>query len=151
MIDAAAKDLIARFPLGFVATVQPDGTPAVSPKGTFLVVDDTTLAFAHIRSPGTLRGLGHCAETEVNFIDVFRRKGLRVAGTAHVHERGGDGFGALLPRFEAVWPDLVPRMKALVQIDVRRVGTYTTPPYDDGATEDEMIAAYKAKFAEMFP
>ena len=53
-IDDFAKTLIARFPLGFVATVTPEGRPHLSPKGTFLVLDDSTVAFAEIRSPDTL-------------------------------------------------------------------------------------------------
>ena len=31
--------------LGFVATVSDDGQPNVSPKGTFVVIDNQTLAF----------------------------------------------------------------------------------------------------------
>lgn len=40
--------------LGFVATVCPDGTPNLSPKGTTTVWDDDHLIFANIRSPGTI-------------------------------------------------------------------------------------------------
>lgn len=151
MISAEIRALIEQFPLGFVATCQPGGTPAVSPKGTFLVLDDRRIAFAHIRSPGTLRGIAHQPAVEVNFIDVFRRKGARLAGKAEVVARGDAGFGTLEPRFAATWPDLAPRIKALVVIGVERASVMRTPPYDDGATEAEMIALYKARFAEMFP
>jgi hypothetical protein len=36
--------------LGFVATIAADGTPCVSPKATFFVVDDCTIAYGDIRS-----------------------------------------------------------------------------------------------------
>ena len=49
MIPVAAKELIETFPLGFVATVTEDGMPSLSPKGTFLILDDKTIAFAEIR------------------------------------------------------------------------------------------------------
>ncbi len=39
----------------------------------------------------------------------------------------------------------------IVRISAGEVRPLTTPPYDDGATEEEMIALYKAKFAEMYP
>ena len=39
---------------GAVATVNADGTPAVSPKATFVVVDDQRVAFGNIRSPATV-------------------------------------------------------------------------------------------------
>ena len=82
MIPASVKTLIGNFPLGFVATVTAGGRPAVSPKGTFLVLDDTTIAFGEIRSPGTITNLGHQPELEVNFVDVFTRKGARIRGQA---------------------------------------------------------------------
>jgi hypothetical protein len=40
--------------LGFVATVCPDGTPTLSPKGTIAVWDDNRLVFCDLRSPGAI-------------------------------------------------------------------------------------------------
>lgn len=149
MIDAGIQALIAAYPLGFTATVTPEGAPAVSPKGTYLVLDARRIAFAHIRSPGTLRNLAANPACEVNFIDVLRRTGARLRGTAQIVARGTETFAALHPRWHAVWPDLSHRIGAVVVIDVTHVSAYRTPPYDDGVTEEEMIATYKAKFAEM--
>ncbi|MEM1374250.1 MAG: pyridoxamine 5'-phosphate oxidase family protein [Pseudomonadota bacterium] len=150
MIDADVKALVAAFPLGFTATVTPEGMPAVAPKGTFLVLDDATLGFAEIRSPGTMRNLRANPACEVNFIDILKRVGARVAGNARIIASGDAAFSELLPRWSAIWPDLAHRMRAFVLIDVAAVSTYRTPPYDDGATEDDMVATYKAKFAEMY-
>ncbi|MEO1796093.1 MAG: pyridoxamine 5'-phosphate oxidase family protein [Pseudomonadota bacterium] len=149
MINADIQGLIADYPLGFTATVTPEGVPAVAPKGTFLVLDDATIGFADIRSPGTLKNLAANPACEVNFIDVLKRKGARVAGTARVIPKGAADFEALLPRWHAVWPDLSHRMRAFVLIDVTSASQYRTPPYDDGATEEDMMATYKAKFAGM--
>lgn len=150
-LSAPAQDLIAQFSLGFVATVRADGTPAVSPKGTFLVLDDHTIAFGEIRSPGTMQNLAHQSEVEVNFIDVFKRKGLRVRGRAEVIARADERFDDLIPRWHDVWGDLADRVNAIVVIPVVEAKPVTTPPYDDGATEEEMIALYQAKFAEIYP
>ena len=57
MLTADQTKLIEEYPLGMVATVRADGGPAVSPKGTFVVLDETRIAFAHIRSPATLVNL----------------------------------------------------------------------------------------------
>ena len=86
-LDAAAQTCIARFPLGFVATVTPDGRPSVSPKGTFLVLDEKTIAFGDIRSPQTLANLAAKPELEVSFVDPFLRKGVRIRGQAQVIAR----------------------------------------------------------------
>ena len=51
------KQLVREQSLGFVATVCPDGTPNLSPKGTTTVWDDDHLVFADIASPGTIENL----------------------------------------------------------------------------------------------
>ena len=151
IIPRAARDIIETFPLGFVATVTPEGMPSLSPKGTFLTLDDEIIAFAEIRSPNTMANLAHSAFIEVNFIDIWKRKGVRVFGGATVIERTADAFDELLPHWEAPFPTLAARINAIVTVKVERIKLMTTPPYDDGVTEDEMIAMYKTKFAEIYP
>jgi uncharacterized protein len=151
MLDQPMQNLIATFPLGFVASVTPDGAPAVSPKGTFVVLDPSTIAFADIRSPGTRRNLTADPRVEVNFIDPFARKAVRVTGQAVIHPKGSDRFAALLPRWSDLFGDLARRINALVEIRVTKATLISTPPYDDGATEDAMIAHYKTRFAKVYP
>ena len=91
MLTPDMKRVIEEQRLGFVATAAPDGTPNVSPKGPFAVLGDRTIAFGEIRSPGTIRNLRANPRIEVNFVDVFVRKGYRFAGTATVLERGEPG------------------------------------------------------------
>lgn len=147
----SAKDTIAKFPLGFVATITPSGRPAVSPKGTFLVLDDRTIAFGEIRSPGTVTNLGHNPECEVNFVDPFTRKGCRIRGKSDLIRRGTEPFDMLIGRWAEVWGDLADRINRIVIIDVDTCLPLTTPPYDDGATEAEMIALYKSRYADIYP
>src|SRR6476661_4884177 len=99
MLTPDMKRIIQEQRLGFVATADPDGTPNVSPKGTFIVLDDKTIAFGEIRSPGTIRNLCANQRIEVNFVDPFVRKGYRFAGTATVVERQNGAFEALLGHF----------------------------------------------------
>ena len=99
MLTPDMKRIIEEQRLGFVATADLDGAPNVSPKGTFIVVDDETIAFGEIRSPGTIRNLRANPRIEVNFVDPFVRKGYRFAGTANVVERGDGTFAALLGQF----------------------------------------------------
>ena len=149
MLNDFAKTLIGRFPLGVVATVTPDGRPHLSPKGTFLVLDDATIGFGEIRSPDTMVNLAHQPVAEVNFVDQWLRKGVRVRGSVRVVETGEE-FDALLPKWRDVWGDLADRINALVLISADEVREITTPPYDDGVTEEEMIALYKEKFAAIY-
>jgi len=148
MLTPDMKRVIEEQRLGFVATSAPDGTPNVSPKGTFAVLDDRTIAFGEIRSPGTIRNLKANPRIEVNFVDVFVRKGYRFAGTATVLERGEAGFDMLLPNLRSA---LVHRIRAIVTIAVTKASPLTSPAYDDGKTELEIRRAWTAHFRMLQP
>lgn len=151
MLTAPMKDLIATFPLGFVASVTSEGAPAVSPKGTFLILDDQTIAYGDIRSPGTRRNLVANPAVEVNFVDPFTRQAVRVGGSAVLHAKGTDWFIQMHPKWLAVFGDLAHRISSIVEIKVATASQIWTPPYDDGVTQEDMIAIYKAKFGAIYP
>ena len=62
---------------GMVATINDNGTPSVSPKATFVILGDNTIAFGNLRSPGTIKNIAERSSTEVCFIDVLARKAVR--------------------------------------------------------------------------
>jgi uncharacterized protein len=148
MLTPDMKRIIQEQRLGFVATADRDGVPNVSPKGTFVVLDDETIAFGEIRSPGTIGNLRINPRIEVNFVDPFVRKGYRFAGTAIVVERGDGTFDTLLGRFRSA---LAPRMRAIVTITVTKALPLTSPVYDDGATEPELRRAWTTRFRKLQP
>src|SRR5579875_2487826 len=74
--------------LGFVASVCPDSTPNLSPKGTVAVWDDEHLVFADIASPGTIANIQHNPVVEVNVVDALVRKGYRFNGRATILSEG---------------------------------------------------------------
>src|SRR5918999_687712 len=82
------KRVVTEQRLGFMATVCPDGTPNLSPKGITAVWDDDHLIFADLRSPGTVRNLKSNPTIEINVVDPLVRKGYRFKGTATVHTEG---------------------------------------------------------------
>ena len=148
MLTPHMKRIIEEQRLGFVATSAPDGMPNVSPKGTFVVLDDQTIAFGEIRSPGTIQNLRANPRIEVNFVDVFTRSGYRFAGLATVVDRGDPEFDSLLPRLRS---RLSPRIRAIVTIQVARALPLTSPAYDDGRTETELRRAWTAHFRALQP
>src|SRR5438552_185980 len=82
------KRVVTEQRLGFVATVCPDGTPNLSPKGTTAVWDDDHIVFADIRSPATVSNLRRNPSTEINLVDPMVRKGYRFKGVASVLTEG---------------------------------------------------------------
>ena len=128
--------------LGFVATVCPDGTPNLSPKGTTVAWDDDHIVLAHIRSPGTVANLAANPSIEINTVDPLTRKGFRFKGTATVHT-DDEVFERGIRFYEARGTARArERIAAIVVVTVQRALPVTSPAYDLGATEDELRALW---------
>src|ERR1700761_1863760 len=80
-ITSDMKAIIKRAILSFVATVNEDGTPNLSPKASLTVTNDV-LYFADIASPRTILNLKRNPAVEINVVDIFQRRGYRFKGGA---------------------------------------------------------------------
>lgn len=149
MITESARNLIETWRLGFVATSDAEGQVNLSPKGTFIVVDHQTVAFAEMRSPNTVRNIRVRPEVEINFVDILSRKGIRLRGTARLESKGSVTFERLLPDFSALWPDLTGMFNAVVLIEVTACKPLLSPIYEQGASEAELRALWKQKIQDM--
>lgn len=121
--------------LGYAATVCPDGTPNLSPKGTTAVWDDGRLIFADIRSPSTVENLRRNPAIEVNVVDPVSRKGYRFKGTAAVLT-DGDQFDEAIEFYRG--RGVANRIRAVVLVEVERALPLTSLAYDLGASEEEV-------------
>lgn len=133
-ISSAIADFVHEQRLGFHATVSPDGTPNLSPKGTTAVLDDRHLIFADIRSPRTLANLAANASIEVNVVDPITRRGYRFKGVGRAHtddETLERAFAAFEAADYAVTRE---RTRAVVVIRVETLAPLTSPAYDDGSS-----------------
>lgn len=124
--------------LGFIATVSPDGTANLSPKGTTAVWDTDHLVFCDLRSPVTVRNLRSNASVEVNVVDQLIRKGYRFKGTGTVHT-DDDVFERGVQFYEARGVVRArERIRGIVIITVERALPLVSPAYDVGASEEEL-------------
>jgi predicted pyridoxine 5'-phosphate oxidase superfamily flavin-nucleotide-binding protein len=140
VLNSEMKRLVERQKLGFVATVCPDGTPNLSPKGTTAVWDDDHLVFADIHSPGSVSNLRHNPAVEINVVDHVLRKGYRFKGIARVL-----GDGALFDEIIAFFRKrgVSSPIKHIVVIQVERALPLVSPAYDSGATGDEIRGRWR--------
>lgn len=140
VISTEMKRVVEEQRLGFVATVCPDGTPNLSPKGTTAVWDDDHLVFANIRSPGTLANLRRNAAVEVNVVCPVARKGYRFKGVASVLESGSvhDEIVAFYRKRGVTSP-----IREVVMIRVQRAQPIDSPAYDLGLSETEVRAKWE--------
>jgi predicted pyridoxine 5'-phosphate oxidase superfamily flavin-nucleotide-binding protein len=133
------KRLVSEQRLGFVATVCPDGTPNLSPKGTTAVWDDDHIVFADIRSPATVSNLRRNASAEINVVDPIVRKGYRFKGVASVVTEGAL-FERILDfyRTERNIDEGRTRIRSFVLVKINEAMPLISPAYDQGLTEEQV-------------
>jgi uncharacterized protein len=138
VLDEDMRRVVSRQRLGYVATVCPDGTPNLSPKGTLTVWDDDHLVFAHLHSHRTVANIdaGNTI-VEINVVDPILRKGYRFRGTATVH-RDGPTHTAGVRFFHERSGLTAERIRAVVLVRVEHAAQVLSPAYDDGSTEHEI-------------
>ena len=138
--DDELKKLVNFQKLGYVATVSSDGTPNLSPKGTIVILDDSRLVFANIRSPKTIENLTNNPSIEINVIDPFSRMGYRFKGLANILSDGED-FENILDYFKQ--KGIKSTISHIVVIDVTSFSEITSPSYDLGLKKDDLIKKWK--------
>jgi len=146
ILTSEIKDFVKGNKLGFVATVCPDGTPNLSPKGTTTVWDDDHLVFADIHSPGTVSNLLNNPSIEINMVDIFTRKGFRFKGTAEVLS-SGQRFTNILKIYEEAASTYT--INNIVLIKVERVLPLWSPAYDNGLSEEDVVKRWKEYWGKM--
>ena len=138
-VDADMRRVVAEQSLSFVATVNADGTPNLSPKGSIRVWDDEHLLFADVRSPVTVRNLERNPAPEINVVDPITRKGYRFRGRAEIL-RAGDEFERAFAFLRATGS--TSPIVSIVVIRVERAAAVISPSYDSGASESEVAATW---------
>jgi predicted pyridoxine 5'-phosphate oxidase superfamily flavin-nucleotide-binding protein len=138
VLDEEMQRVVTEQRLGYVASVCPDGTPNLSPKGTTAVWDATHLVFAHLHSDRTVANIeAGNSVVEVNVVDPIVRKGYRFKGSASVYQDGPEYESGCRFYYERSGLDRS-RIKAIVLIDVEQAAPLISPGYDDGSTEEDI-------------
>jgi uncharacterized protein len=143
------KRVVREQSLAFVATVCPDGSPNVSPKGTITVWDDDHLIFADIASPNTMANLAHNAAIEINVVDPLVRKGYRFKGHASVINDGPE-LDAALEFFVRERGTDTSRIRAVAIVEVEQAAALISPSYMGGATEQDVVDRFTRRFEEIY-
>ena len=130
--------------LGYVATVTNDGTPNLSPKGTIVVMNESTLVFADIRSPQTIQNLQNNSSVEINVVDPFQRLGYRFKGECKIINEGPE-FDKILDYYANV--GIKSKINSVVIVDVESMSEVTSPSYDLGVTKDELVSKWKKYYS----
>jgi hypothetical protein len=146
ILSTDMRDTIQRAMLSFVATVNADGTPNISPKASLTARGDA-LFFADIASPRTIENLRRNPAISINVVDIFTRRGYRFNGT-----------GRILPTTDPDWKEVAAwvwrtngpdyPVSNVVRIEVREALPLLSPAYRFGrtASEEALRQTYLLKY-----
>ena len=140
LISSEIRNFVNYQKLGYVATVSADNTPNLSPKGTIIAIDESHLAFADIRSPQTIENLRQNSSIEINVVDPIHRKGFRFKGNGNITDKGKQ-FEDILEQYKK--NGIKSKINAIVIVTVDTLHEVTSPSYDLGITEDELVLKWK--------
>jgi len=100
-----------------VATASKDGRPNIGPKGSVMVVDDSTLAFGEIAGKQTYSNLKENPQIAIAIVNHQQLSGYRFAGTAQLEDSG-----PLYDQVAAVFASLkLPRPIVVARINVEEI------------------------------
>lgn len=139
------KNLLSKQKLGFVATVSPDNTPNLSPKGT-IIVWNNDLIFADIKSPNTIANLKKNPSIEINVVDPLIRRGYRFKGEGKIISEG-DEFQKIITHYKN--EGIKSEIKSIVLVKVGTVNEVTSPLYDLGYSEEEIKTKWKKHYLSL--
>jgi len=145
IIESKIKDFVNFQKLGFVATVNSDNSPNLSPKGTVRVWDDENLVFADINSPRTIENIINNNSIEINVVDPIKRKGFRFKGNAKIIS-SGNLYNEIVDYYKK--NGTKNKINSVVIVKIDQVIEVVSPLYDLGISEKEISEKWTKHFLE---
>ena len=146
LITPEIKEFLEKQKLGFVATVSPNGTPNISPKGTIIGWNSEFLAFANIRSPDTVNNLKNNPNVEINVIDPLLRRGYLFKGTTRILN-DGQMYDEILEFYKNLGIKSI--IHEIMLVTVSDVTVVTSPLYAMGISEQEIKLKWQKHFHDL--
>ena len=143
MLNESVREAARRSVLCWLATVDVDGQPNVSPKEVWAIADEQHVVVAHIASPVSARNIAQQPQVCLSFVDVFVQKGYKLLGLAREVHANDPGF--------AVWAEHLLAMvgqrftiQSVLVIQVQSVAAIVAPSYrfyPNETTEASQVAS----------
>ena len=146
LITSEIKEFLEKQKLGFVATVSPNGTPNISPKGTIIGWNSEFLVFANIRSPDTVNNLKNNPNVEINVIDPLLRRGYLFKGTTRILN-DGQMYDEILEFYKNLGIKSI--IHEIMLVTISDVTVVTSPLYDMGISEQEIKLKWQKHFHDL--
>ena len=152
-INQAIRTDVGNSVLCWLATVDAEGTPNVTPKEIFSCYGDDRLVVADIASANTVRNIRTHSAVCASFVDVFRQRGFKIVGTATIVSPENADFPIigieLLRKAGTAFP-----IRHIISIKIARVSRIWAPSYTlfpDRAEADRMAVSASAAISPLLP
>lgn len=144
-INDAMRTDISNSVLCWLATVDADGAPNVTPKEIFSSYGDDRIIVADIASSNTVRNIRSHPSVCVSFIDVFRQRGFKVNGQAFIIGSDDPDYSVVGAQVLKMAGEDFP-IRNLISIGIEKVSRILAPSYrlfPDRTEEERMASAYQ--------
>lgn len=150
MLSPDILQSIDRSVLCWLATVDGQGQPNVSPKEIFATFDDAHVVIANIASPQSVRNIRQNPKVCMSFIDVFVQKGYKLHGRARIVPTGDAEFATLAAPLLAMTGDAFP-IHSVIHLQVLEAEPILAPSYRlvSGTTEATQVASAMKTYGVM--
>jgi predicted pyridoxine 5'-phosphate oxidase superfamily flavin-nucleotide-binding protein len=143
LLNEPVQEAARRSVLCWLATVDAEGQPNVSPKEVWAIADDAHVVVANIASPQSARNIAHQPKVCLSFVDVFVQKGFKLLGSAREVRAGDAEFSTWTkPLLAMVGQRFV--IQSVLVICVTSVAPIVAPSYrfyPDETTEVSQVAS----------
>jgi predicted pyridoxine 5'-phosphate oxidase superfamily flavin-nucleotide-binding protein len=128
LLNESVREAACRSVLCWLATVDAEGQPNVSPKEVWAIADEQHVVVAHIASPVSARNIAQHPQVCLSFVDVFVQKGFKLVGTARELRAGNAEFATWAKPLLAMVGQRFTIQSVLV-IQVQSVAAIVAPSY----------------------
>jgi len=141
MMNSEVQQSIKESVLCWLATVDSDGIPNVSPKEMFVSDGDNHILIANIASPSSIENIKANEKVCVSFINIFKQKGFKLKGTARVIDSSEEAYYSKLKLLQQLGGEGFP-IKNIIIVSVSSVEPIIAPSYwlFPETTEETQIA-----------
>lgn len=140
MLTEEVKEYIKKSVLCWLATVNSEGQPNVSPKEMFLPYGENKIIIANIASPVSVNNILNNPSVSLSFIEVFVQKGFKIKGDARIVEKEDPAFPEMKARLVAAFSDIYP-IQSIILVTIRKIDKLIAPSYFlfEDTTEEKQI------------
>jgi uncharacterized protein len=128
MLTDAVLERLTNCVLIWLATVDSDGMPSVSPKELFVPEEKKTLLIANVASANSVQNIRQHNKVCISFVDVFVQRGYKLYGQAQMLETSAPDYATRAKPLLQLAGEQFP-IRSVIVVDIERVVPIVAPRY----------------------